>query len=227
MRKPARARLTLAEVEQLRDDFIAAAVRADRAGFDGVELHGAHGYILCQFLSSQYNQRDDRYGGSLDEPLPARVRDHRRHPGPLPPGLHARHARLARTISVCSSAKCANVVQRLLHDDRLDYVDLSLWDVFKEPNEEEFRSKPLVDWFTEPRPPQRAARRRRQDHGRCDGPSLPAARRRLRDDRPCRRSCTTTFRSVCARPGLRRTAAARQRRPLARRGPGPGSSSAT
>src|SRR5512146_2444674 len=39
--------LTTAEVERLRDDFIAAALRAERAGFDGVELHGAHGYMLC------------------------------------------------------------------------------------------------------------------------------------------------------------------------------------
>ena len=56
--------LTLPEVEQLRDDFIAAAVRAQTAGFDGVEIHGAHGYVLCQFLSPTINRREDRYGGS-------------------------------------------------------------------------------------------------------------------------------------------------------------------
>ena len=43
--------LSTGEVEALTDDFVAAAVRAERAGFDGVELHGAHGYILCAFLS--------------------------------------------------------------------------------------------------------------------------------------------------------------------------------
>ncbi len=58
--------LTTAEVEQLRDDFIAAAKRAEKAGFDGVEVHGAHGYILAQFLSGEINPRDDRYGGSLE-----------------------------------------------------------------------------------------------------------------------------------------------------------------
>jgi 2,4-dienoyl-CoA reductase-like NADH-dependent reductase (Old Yellow Enzyme family) len=58
--------LTLAEVEQLRDDFIAAAVRTEKAGFDGAELHGAHGYILAQFLSPEVNLRTDRYGGSLE-----------------------------------------------------------------------------------------------------------------------------------------------------------------
>jgi len=57
--------LTLSEVHQLRDDFIEAAMRAQKAGFDGVELHGAHGYILCQFLSGEVNLRNDEYGGSF------------------------------------------------------------------------------------------------------------------------------------------------------------------
>ena len=57
--------MSLAEVQQLRDDFVAAAVRAQRAGYDGVEIHGAHGYIVCQILSVETNQRTDEYGGSL------------------------------------------------------------------------------------------------------------------------------------------------------------------
>src|SRR5271155_4778780 len=56
--------LSTEEVEQLTEDFIAAAVRSEKAGFDGVELHGAHGYILCAFLSPDTNRRTDRYGGS-------------------------------------------------------------------------------------------------------------------------------------------------------------------
>ena len=58
--------LSLAEVHQLRDDFIAGAVRSQQAGYDGVEIHGAHGYIVCQFLSPETNRRDDEYGGSLE-----------------------------------------------------------------------------------------------------------------------------------------------------------------
>ncbi|MEO1435979.1 MAG: NADH:flavin oxidoreductase, partial [Bacteroidota bacterium] len=58
--------LTLDEVGQLKADFIAAAVRAQACGYDGVELHGAHGYILCQFISQKYNRRTDEYGGSLE-----------------------------------------------------------------------------------------------------------------------------------------------------------------
>lgn len=55
--------LTTAEVEQLIEDFVSAAVRCRDSGFDGIELHGAHGYLICQFLSAELNRRDDAFGG--------------------------------------------------------------------------------------------------------------------------------------------------------------------
>jgi len=54
------------EIRQLIADFAAAAVRAKAAGFDGVEIHGANGYILDQFLTSYTNQRQDQYGGATE-----------------------------------------------------------------------------------------------------------------------------------------------------------------
>ena len=56
--------LTTAEVEQTRDAFVAAARRAVDAGLDGVEVHGANGYLLHEFLAPSSNRREDRYGGS-------------------------------------------------------------------------------------------------------------------------------------------------------------------
>ena len=47
-------------------DYVAAARRAKEAGFDGIEVHSANGYLLDQFLQSRSNHRDDAYGGSLD-----------------------------------------------------------------------------------------------------------------------------------------------------------------
>jgi NADPH2 dehydrogenase len=61
--------LTIPEIKTIVMRFGDAAYRAVEAGFDSVELHGAHGYLLCQFLSPYANQRNDEYGGSLEKRL--------------------------------------------------------------------------------------------------------------------------------------------------------------
>ncbi len=58
--------LTLSEIASLVTRFAEAAERAKKAGFDGVEIHGAHGYLVSQFLSPLSNHRRDAYGGSLE-----------------------------------------------------------------------------------------------------------------------------------------------------------------
>ncbi|MCA9650593.1 MAG: NADH:flavin oxidoreductase/NADH oxidase family protein [Myxococcales bacterium] len=58
--------LTLSQIEGLVVRFGRAAAFAEAAGFDGVQIHGAHGYLVSQFLSPLTNRRDDRYGGDLD-----------------------------------------------------------------------------------------------------------------------------------------------------------------
>lgn len=57
---------TLDEIKQVIADFAQATKNAQEAGFDGVEIHGAHGYLLHQFWVEQTNQRDDEYGGSRE-----------------------------------------------------------------------------------------------------------------------------------------------------------------
>ncbi len=53
-----------ADIERLIEDFAAAAARAAQAGFDGIQLHAAHGYLLGQFISPLFNRRTDHYGGT-------------------------------------------------------------------------------------------------------------------------------------------------------------------
>jgi 2,4-dienoyl-CoA reductase-like NADH-dependent reductase (Old Yellow Enzyme family) len=58
--------MTSEEIEATISDFVAAAVRAREAGFDAVQLHGAHGYLMSQFLSPLSNLRTDKWGGNAD-----------------------------------------------------------------------------------------------------------------------------------------------------------------
>ena len=59
--------LEVSEIYGIVDDFALATERAVKAGFDGVELHGAHGYLLNQFFSPLFNRRKDEFGGSLEK----------------------------------------------------------------------------------------------------------------------------------------------------------------
>lgn len=136
------------EVDTLIEDFISAATRAEQAGFDGVELHGAHGYILCAFLSAQTNRRSDRYGGTLENrarivfEIIKGVRARTRADFQL--GLRLSPERFGLKL-----AEQRELAGQLLDSGDLDYLDMSLWDVFKEPVETEFAGKPLIDWFAD------------------------------------------------------------------------------
>lgn len=138
--------LSSAGVEQLRDDFIAAAVRADRAGFDGVEIHGAHGYILAQFLDAENNQRTDGYGGSFAHrkriilEIIAGIRAATRADFQL--GLRLSPERFGIRM-----AEALALAEEVMTGGQLDYLDMSLWDCFKEPNEAEFAGQPLIAHF--------------------------------------------------------------------------------
>lgn len=140
--------LTLGEVEQLRDDFIGAAKRAERAGFDGVELHGAHGYILLEFLSAKLNRREDRYGGSLENrarilfEIIDGVRATCRADFQL--GLRLSPERFGVLLP-----EIRDVAAQVLREGKIDYLDMSLWDYTIEPNDAAFKGRSLMSVFTE------------------------------------------------------------------------------
>jgi 2,4-dienoyl-CoA reductase-like NADH-dependent reductase (Old Yellow Enzyme family) len=140
--------LTLPEVEQLRDDFIAAAKRAEKAGFDGIEVHGAHGYILAEFLSAEINRRDDRYGGTVE--------NRSRIIFEIIDGIRATcrpdfqiGLRLSPERFCLKLAEIRDVAAEALRQEKIDYLDMSLWDVAKEPVEEEHQGRTLMRYFTD------------------------------------------------------------------------------
>ncbi len=65
-RNPAPRQMDRADMDEVRDQFVAATRMAERAGFDMIELHAAHGYLVSSFISPLSNRRDDAYGGSLE-----------------------------------------------------------------------------------------------------------------------------------------------------------------
>ncbi len=58
--------LSIKEIQEIKEDFVKAALRVKKAGFDGVEIHNCHGFLLTQFMSPLTNLRTDEYGGSLE-----------------------------------------------------------------------------------------------------------------------------------------------------------------
>lgn len=66
-KNPRSIALAVNEIVEIREAFIEGAKRAMKAGYHGVELHGAHGYLLNQFASTLFNKRDDDYGGDLNK----------------------------------------------------------------------------------------------------------------------------------------------------------------
>ena len=140
--------LSLTEVRELRDDFIAAAVRAKKCGYDGVEVHGAHGYILTQFLSNDINHRTDEYGGSLSNRarlLFEIVEGIRRSCGKeFLVGIRLSPERFGMDL-----LEIKEVCENLIESGNIDFLDISLWDCFKLPEEEKYQDRSLLKHFTE------------------------------------------------------------------------------
>lgn len=139
--------MSTAEVEAARDAFIAGAKRAEAAGFDGVEVHGAHGYLLCAFLSPELNRRDDAYGGSLENRarlLFEVVDGVRAACGPdFQLGLRLSLERFGLVFD-----EQMDVTAEALRRD-IDYLDMSLWDVRKEPSDPARKGRTMLERIVE------------------------------------------------------------------------------
>ena len=112
-----------------------------------MELHGAHGYLICQFLSAEVNLRTDEYGGSFE--------NRRRFLDEILDGVRAAcgkdfsvGVRLSPERFGMDIGEILHLAGDLMQGGKLDYIDMSLWDVFKEPEDTAFKGKSLLQWFS-------------------------------------------------------------------------------
>lgn len=144
--KSARA-MTTSEVEQAISRFVDGAALAERAGFDGVSLHAAHGYLLGQFLDPRHNHRTDRFGGDLE----SRIR-------PITETLQGIRAATGADFQLgirltpegygIPLDEARTHLEIVLDSGLVDYVDLSLWDVRMHPRKEASERR-LIEHFME------------------------------------------------------------------------------
>ncbi|WP_119394639.1 NADH:flavin oxidoreductase [Salinibius halmophilus] len=140
--------LTTEEVQGLVQDFIAAAVRCQKAGMSGVELHGAHGYLICQFLSQEYNQRTDQYGGSFDN----RTRFLREIIDGIDEACSDDFVvgvRLSPERMGLDFNEMRTLATQLMASGKIDFLDVSLWDSLKYPEDPAYQNKTLLEWYAE------------------------------------------------------------------------------
>ncbi|OOF97614.1 hypothetical protein ASPCADRAFT_4222 [Aspergillus carbonarius ITEM 5010] len=140
--------LSLKEVEATRGDFITAALRAEKAGFDGVEVHAAFGWLIMQFLSPGFNLRTDRYGGCLESRA--------RFLFEIIDGIRAacrKDFQIGLRISMerygVPLADIREVATRAIREDTIDYLDLAVWDYQKVAFETPFTGRSLLSVFTD------------------------------------------------------------------------------
>jgi len=132
------------EVYEAIDRFVKAAQRAEQAGFQGVQVHGAHGYLIAQFLSSEINHRSDEFGGSLANrqrflnEVITRIR------AVTKPEFIV-GVRLSAERFGITSEDMLQVITELNQRNQIDYLDISLWDVRVNDADGEY----LIDKFSQ------------------------------------------------------------------------------
>ena len=137
------------EIIRVISDFKDAAHRCHEAGFDGVEIHGAHGYLITQFLGIKTNLRSDSWGGSLNNrsrlliEILRTIRDE--FPENFIVGVRISPEIKTMGIRLDDSIELAKKIS----DMEIDFIHISCWDVFKRSIEYPNINKTLTEWFTE------------------------------------------------------------------------------
>ena len=145
---PGTRAISTEEVERIRDSFILAAKRAKQAGFNGVSVHGAFGWILSEFLSPDLNDRKDKYGGNTENRARFTIE--------VIEGIRAACGpdfqigwRLSIERYGLQMEELREITAHILDREMIDYLDLALWDSAQLGRDGAYKGKTMLSVFTE------------------------------------------------------------------------------
>ena len=142
-------RLSTSEVEETISCFIKAAQRCETAGFDGVELHGAHGYLIAQFLGSNTNRRSDVFGGDVEQRSTFLLRIIRgiREVVSDDFAIMVRLSPVSEEIGI--TMEDTKQVIELLIKEKIDALHISCWDVFEKQDNNQTITRELCSIYSD------------------------------------------------------------------------------
>ena len=141
--------LSSSEIDEIISAFGDAASRCAKAGFDGIELHGAHGYLICQFLGEKTNRRTDEWGGGIQERsrFLMRIIDDVRMKVPEDFIIGVRISPEHKKVGV--KLHDSLVLGELLAEADVDFLHISCWDCSWGSSEFTDDERTLTQWFSE------------------------------------------------------------------------------
>ena len=137
------------DIKKIIDDFTTSAIRCYEAGFDGIELHGAHGYLISQFLGKKTNLRKDRWGGDLNNRAKLLIKIFKSISNNVPEsfiiGVRISPEIENMGIDLKDSIELVDILRKL----SVDFIHLSCWDVFSKSKSLKNNERTLTETITE------------------------------------------------------------------------------
>ncbi|MBG98387.1 oxidoreductase [bacterium] len=137
------------DIKKIINDFTTSAIRCHQAGFDGIELHGAHGYLISQFLGKKTNLRKDSWGGSLEKRSKLLIEIFKSIRKNVPEsfivGVRISPEIKSLGVELNDSINLIGILRKL----PIDFIHLSCWDVFSKSNSIANSQKTLTELITD------------------------------------------------------------------------------
>ena len=142
---------SLIDIDRVIKNFVLAAVRVHKAGWDGIELHAAHGYLLHQFLSTETNQRKDEWGGNIENRtriLFSIIKEIRKAvPSDFIIGVRLSPEDRPHFKGI--DFDDGLVIAEDLATPDIDYIHLSAWEATKRPDKYKEKKKTMIEYYRE------------------------------------------------------------------------------